>query len=612
VILRCLEPEPSARPATALAVAGALPGGDPLAAALAAGETPSPQLVAASGETTGLRPGVAIACLAAVLVGLGIGTYLSVRYSAIERMHLEQSPEVLAQKARELVARLGYPEKPADTAYGFDYDTNFRTAAEHETTRPNWDELIAGRPTLLYFWYRQSPRRMSADNYQDFMLTPDIVSEEDPPTTLSGMMNLQLDPKGRLVSFQVIPPQKFTPAASTASVDWAPLFAAAEIDPSKLQPAQPEWNSLAAADTRVAWIGMWPGTSRKLRVEAAAWQGKPVFFALIGDWNKPWRMVTTRSAQESRSRAAGITALTLLISILMAGAALARRNYRHGRGDREGALRLAMVMFALGILLWLCRAHFVLGFELFGSTMLMIASGLLIAGVVWVIYMAIEPWIRRRWPHAIISWSRLIAGQVRDPLVGRDILFGVVIGALWLVIVKSTAIPLARMGAAPPFSASDYLLRGRQAMGQWLLVAPQSIFITLEFFFVLLGLKHLVEFLCGLMKVKVARSDWIAAVPFLALWITIQSLQTQHPAADVPAIVLIYVVLVVVVLRFGLLPLAIGAFTVDMLANVPFTADFSEWYATTTLLTLVSIVALAGWGFYHSLGGEPVWKVEME
>src|SRR6202034_2064411 len=44
-ILRCLDPEPSKRPASALAVAARLPGGDPLAAALAAGETPSPQMV---------------------------------------------------------------------------------------------------------------------------------------------------------------------------------------------------------------------------------------------------------------------------------------------------------------------------------------------------------------------------------------------------------------------------------------------------------------------------------------------------------------------------------------------------------------------------------------
>jgi serine/threonine protein kinase len=55
VILRCLEKNPERRPASALTVAAALPGGDPLAAALAAGETPSPELLVAAGEAEALR-----------------------------------------------------------------------------------------------------------------------------------------------------------------------------------------------------------------------------------------------------------------------------------------------------------------------------------------------------------------------------------------------------------------------------------------------------------------------------------------------------------------------------------------------------------------------------
>ncbi len=612
VILRCLETSPASRPPTALAVAAALPGGDPLAAALAAGETPSPQLVAASGETTGLRRPVATTLLIAVLAGLGAGACLSIHFGGLEKMHLEQPPEVLESKARDIVARIGYSDKPADRAYGFDYDTNLQTAMEKEKS-PNWSEVLLGRPNLLYFWYRQSPDLLDPMDYKDFVLIPGIAQEESPPTTVSGMVNVKLDARGRLIYFQAIPPQKDTSPETTTPPDWSPLFTAADIDPSKLQPAQPQWTSLGTSDARAAWTGVWPGSTRPLRVEAAAWHGKPVFFALIGEWNKPWRMVaTTTTTEERKNRTGQIVGVLLLMFFLVCGALLARRNHRLGRGDREAAFRLAAIMLGLEILLWACRSHIVAGLETFGYLMLAISSGLLWGAVMWMLYLAIEPWIRGKWPQVIISWSRLISGQVRDAVVGRDILFGVGFGAAWIVIVELSYFPLARMGASPPLLATSYLMGARYALGRILWQIPFSILGTLEFFFLLFGLKMLTGLLFRLIHLKVARTDWIAAVLFVAILVGVRSLGAAHPSVDVPMFALIFILLVVIVLRFGLVPLAVGAFTVDMFLNVPFTSDLSEWYAGPTFFALLVLVALAGWGFYHSLGGEPAWKVEME
>jgi hypothetical protein len=87
---------------------------------------------------------------------------------------------------------------------------------------------------------------------------------------------------------------------------------------------------------------------------------------------------------------------------------------------------------------------------------------------------------------------------------------------------------------------------------------------------------------------------------------------SSYPAVEVPTQILVYAIAVLIVYRFGLVPLACAIFTIDMLANVPFTADLSAWYMPTSVLTLASVLALAGWGFYQSLGGETVWKPEID
>jgi serine/threonine protein kinase len=600
VILRCLETEPSARPATVLSVAAAMPGGDPLAAALAAGETPSPQMVAASGETAGLRPRIAVACLAAVLLGLALVAYLGVHYSGLAKLRLELTPEVLTQKAREIIARLGYPDRPVDSASDLLYDSDFQEYVEkNDKPRPNWDAVLAARPSLLGFWYRQSPDDMTAEGFRDQLMNPGIVTRDDPATTLSGMISVELDPQGRLTYFQAIPPQKDNSSAQPLPFDWSVLFAAAGLDPTQFQKAEPTWSSLAESDTRMAWTGSWPGTARRpLRVEAATRRGKPVFFSLIGDWTKPERMTSPELSTGKKVRQ--YLAIALVVGFCFGVIRLARLNYRQGRGDREGAFRLAVVMFALEILLWLCRGHMVADIATLGALIIAVSTGLFVSGTAWMLYLALEPWVRRRWPQAIISWSRLLSGQFRDPLVGRDILFGVMLGVVWVLIVQMRSAAMTHLGAAPAISQTEYLAGGREALGAWLLQIPTSILGTLQFFFLLLGLKFLL------------RKDWLAAIAFVALFALPRSFTSSYFSVDLPTWILIYAIAVLIVYRFGLIPLACAIFTVNMFSNVPFTVDFSAWYMGTFILTLLSVVTLAGWGFYQSLGGEPIWRPEIE
>ncbi|HEV2401855.1 MAG TPA: serine/threonine-protein kinase [Candidatus Sulfotelmatobacter sp.] len=609
VILRCLEENPASRPPNALAVSAALPGGDPLAAALAAGETPSPELVAASGETEGLRPKAAIAILAGVLVGLAFMMYLSVRYNGYDRMNLDLTPEVLQQKAREVITRLGYEGKPADSSYGLEVNGDFQDWVEkNDKPRPDWDAVLSGRPSLLKYWYRQSPDTLVANDFHDNLLTPGVVTETDPPTILSGMINVQLDPKGRLISFQAIPAEKLDagkqiPNAPTAPAatpfDWNILFGAAGLDPSRFQPTSPMWNSLAASDTRAAWTGFWPSSNRPLRVEAASFQGKPVFFQLIGDWTKPQRMVSSekKTLSEKVQRIIGIL---LLIGALVGSGFLARRNYLRGRGDRDGALRIAIVIFVLEIALFFCRAHIAAIGDGIGLTIIAISTALFTSGAIWMFYMAIEPWVRRQWPNTIISWTRLLSGKFRDPVVCRDILLGVTLGVVWISVFDIRYLFMIHFGASPGLGDTDVLMGGRVAFGAWLRQWAQSIQTTLMFFLLLMGLKALL------------RKQWLAAIAFVAIFALPQALSSSHLALDLTSFTLVYAIAVLIVIRFGLVPLAVAIFTINLTANLPFSSDFSAWYMTTSVLALLSVLAITAWGFYHSLGGRPLWKMEVD
>jgi Protein kinase domain/zinc-ribbon domain len=603
VILRCLATDPVLRPASALQVSAALPGGDPLAAALAAGETPSPQMVAAAGENDGIAPRVALTFLAAILVGTLLLVYFGIKENALERVHPSKSPEVLSNRAQELVAKIGYAGKPADREWGFGYNSDFiQYASTNDKPHADWSKLPYQRPELLSFWYRQSKKEFIPDNFWGNGI-PGVVTFDDPPLITSGMVDIWMDDEGRLGWFQAIPDEKEeAPASGTNATgevkkpDWGALFAAADIDPSQLKSAPSTWNSLAASDYREAWDGTWPGSGRPLHVEAASLRGKPVYFALSGPWTKASRMPPP--AQQGSARFKNLMGLTIVGLILAGGLFFAFLNLKRGRGDRVGARRLAWAAFTLQMLTFLFRAHFVASSDLIGVVMLAIATSLLYAGAMWLLYIALEPYVRRNWPQTIISWTRLVSGRLRDPLVGRDIVSGVLLGLAWVLIFEIGNLFSIRLGDALQLGSSDLLGGFREAVGYYLNVAAGSIQGALAFFLMLVLIKFLV------------RNQWLA----LAIFVTIQTIPravgSDHLVLDLCVWVLVYSVAALAVVRFGLIALGIGVFLADVLINVPYSLDFSNWYAAHNLLLVFSFFAIGVWGFYLSLGGKKLLKPE--
>src|SRR5208337_3612697 len=214
-----------------------------------------PQMVAAAGETTGLAPRLAITSLAAVILGLAAVVFISLKVSGLQLMNGVLPPDVLDQKARETLEKLGYSAPAVDRAALFYYNTDFTDYVhEHAKPRPDWPKVLAQRPQVLLYSYRQSPVYLDPDRFNVYF-TPGIVTFNDPPPIQSGMINIVLDAQGRLSYLQAIPNEVETNPPPAHPVDWKPLFAAAELDPAQFHSAEPTRLSLAAFDERAAWTG---------------------------------------------------------------------------------------------------------------------------------------------------------------------------------------------------------------------------------------------------------------------------------------------------------------------------------------------------------------------
>jgi serine/threonine-protein kinase len=589
-ILRCLEREPADRPASALAVAAALPGGDPLAAALAAGETPSPEMVAALAAAEGMAPAKALACLGVIAAAMAAAVLLGRGAQIPATVPLPRSPAGLEDRARDYLQQLGYTQPPVDQARGWGMDIDhMQWAPANHPSRERWDGLATGDPPLLALWYRSSPRPMSSLNPSG------RVSMYQPPPTVGGMAHLQLDTLGRLIMLQVVPPQVEEGGATSAAPDPRPLFAMAGLDFTRFREAPSRWLPEGYADHRRAWEGPYTAREYPIRVETAFYRGRPVYFEVVAPWTRPQRAQPFQfTARQMTGNRIGVAVL-LLVGIV--AGMLARRHLKMGRGDRRGAGRVAAFAFAAGIVSWLLRADHVA--DLQGEVGLIlrgVAWRLFIAAFMWVLYIALEPFLRRRWPRTLVSWTRLLAGRFRDPLVARDALIGAAAGGLSaIVLYAATALPrlLGETSGAPwMFVTMDPLLGPGFTAAEILDKLLLAIIVGLG------------SILLLLLFWSILRREWLAAAALIVL----TSLQSAF-FSDTPLWILIPVVLflravpVALALRFGVLATVAYFAVIVLLCEMPIASDLTSWAGMPALASFAVVAAIAAYGFHTATGG---------
>jgi len=543
LLMQCLDEDPSRRPQSAREVLAMLPGGDPLAAAVAAGETPSPELVAAA-ATIGAVPAPlafgGLALFVAMLIGV---TLLTPRATLFSLARFRKPPAVLTDRAEELVRASGIAGDPVDRSGTFS-DRAYRS----RVPVPDADRVV--------FLYRRSVAPFATHDLAF------LVGNDSPPLNVPGMANVRVTGDGRLLSFVAVPRANATPAPQAIDE----LFRAAGFDRTKFVASTPRIAPPIGADTRLAWDGA-------AHIEAALFRGAPVWFE-----------VNPRPALIPRGAALigqGSLAWSALYAALFGVAALlAFLNIRRGRADQRGVRRAAAVLGVASLAQAFFDAHSSGAF--FGDYISTIfGQALFAAGSFCVVYLAVEPYARRNWPVLLISWQRLIAGRWRDPLVGRDFGFGMLTGIFSALLLRVVIVAISRQPPPRTTTVMSPISTIAETVSWIAHVIPESILYALfALLFLVLG------------RVFIRHAAIYVPLFVIVIGLAI-SPATGSTAGDVACGILLAALLFIALRVGGVLAACASWCCYHLPEAIPLTFDTSAWFAGRAIFVMLLFVALA-------------------
>ncbi len=588
IILRCLANAPADRPRSAIEVLAALPGGDALQAALAAGQTPSPTLVADSGGTGRIPLWLGGLLLAAVVLGLLAFAALSDRAS-LHRLVTLRDPHYLRGKARDLLEQLGHPRQPVDWVEGYLIDPVAQEAAL--TASDPRRTLAMDRPAVLAYWYRHSPyrivQRLSPNDISGYGV-PGLPTVAEPDLA-PGEVCVVLDGLGRLIEYHA---QPGGPGTHDGPTDWSRFFQAAGLDPMAFDAVTPNRDPGARVSEWSAFEGDDPFRfGSRLRVERAGRDGRAVYF-WVGDAaapDTPDRSTIGAVPVEAEEQVSEFIYAAIRLLALTVGGWLAWWNVRRGQANLAGARLIALVFMGAFLGMWMTMGHHTPNLADEWATLTpAVGEAVLNALVLGIIYLALEPSVRRVRPSWLIGWNRLLAGRWSDPLVGRDVLVGCLIGVLWAILIpiQRTLLPEWLGQAIAPYSVWMPTL-SLSPIGPILAYVWWALLFSLLNFFLL-------------MLIYLPTRSLSLAVVLWALFKFGQWSGLFAGSAPIGMVILAGVLVALslfTLLRFGLLVFVVFGFVRDLTTDLPVTLDWQAWYVTAGICTLAVVIGLAAFGF---------------